>query len=256
MHAGNTLPDLLREGLDVVFVGINPSLYSVAQGHYFARRTNRFWPCLSRSVLSAAARLALGVTRLEPEHDRILPAHGFGFTDLVKRPTARAGDLLPKELISGVADLASRLERYRPRVACFHGVTGYRHVARAFASAGSDHALGPQPLHIGATRCYVVPNPSGANAHFTPADQTNWYDRLAEFAHSVPRCLTSARRKVLRWQHTRMQRRGSTACRSARSTGAHCGSSAWTCSSPAWTPTSDLSSHWPRTPPRRGEPCL
>jgi double-stranded uracil-DNA glycosylase len=180
MHAGNTLPDLLRQGLDVVFVGINPSLFSAAQGHYFARRTNRFWPCFSRSALSAAARLALGVTRLEPEHDRILPAHGFGFTDLVKRPTARAGDLLPEELISGVADLASRLERYRPRIACFHGVTGYRYVARKLASARSRHVLGQQTLHIGVTRCYVVPNPSGANAHFTPADQIGWYDRLAE----------------------------------------------------------------------------
>src|SRR4029079_13546781 len=86
-----TLPDLLRDGLDVVFVGINPSLYSVAQVHYFARRTNRFWPCFSRSVLSEAARRALGVARLEPEQDCSLPAHGFGFTDLVKRPTARAG---------------------------------------------------------------------------------------------------------------------------------------------------------------------
>jgi TDG/mug DNA glycosylase family protein len=183
VHTGNSLPDLLREGLDVVFVGINPSLYSVAQGHYFARRTNRFWPCFSRSVLSAAARRALGVTRLEPQHDRILPAHGFGFTDLAKRPTTRAGDLLPQELTSGVADLASRLERCQPRIACFHGVTGYRYVVRELASASSAPVLGPQPLRIGVTRCYVVPNPSGANAHFTPADQTQWYDRLAEFAH-------------------------------------------------------------------------
>src|ERR1700743_1018974 len=65
-----TLADLLRRGPDVVFVGINPSLYSVAQGHYFARRSNRFWPCFSRSVLSEAARRALGVARLEPEHER------------------------------------------------------------------------------------------------------------------------------------------------------------------------------------------
>jgi double-stranded uracil-DNA glycosylase len=180
----NTLPDLLRDELDVVFVGINPSLFSVAQGHYFARRSNRFWPCLSRSVLSAAARLALDLERLEPQHDRILPAHGFGFTDLVKRPTARAGDLSPRELAAGVAGLASKLERYQPRIACFHGVTGYRHIARELASAGSDHPLGPQPLHIGVTRCYVVPNPSGANAHFTPADQTHWYDRLAHELNS------------------------------------------------------------------------
>ena len=66
----DTLPDLLQDTLDVVFVGINPSLYSVAQGHYFARRSNRFWPCFSRSVLSEGARHALGVARLEPHHER------------------------------------------------------------------------------------------------------------------------------------------------------------------------------------------
>src|SRR5215471_16037686 len=129
----DTLPDLLCDGLDVVFIGINPSLFSAAQGHYFARRSNRFWPCFSRSVLSEAARRALGVTRLEPQHDQALPACGFGFTDLVKRPTARAGDLRPQELSDAVAALVARLERRWPCIACFHGVTGFRHVLRALA---------------------------------------------------------------------------------------------------------------------------
>jgi TDG/mug DNA glycosylase family protein len=182
----DTLPDLLRDALDVVFIGINPSLFSVACGHYFARRSNRFWPCFSRSVLSEAARCALGVERLEPEHDRALPSCGFGFTDLVKRPTARAGGLPTQELASCVASLTSRLERYRPRIACFHGMTGYRYVARELAPSADKPALGPQPLRIGTTLCFVVPNPSGANAHFTPADQTQWYDRLAdELSRSV-----------------------------------------------------------------------
>ena len=176
----NTLPELLQDGLDVVFVGINPSLYSAAQGHYFARRTNRFWPCFSQSAVSEAARRALGLVRLEPEHDRILPSHGFGFTDLVKRPTARASDLTPSELRSGVANLASKLERYQPRIACFHGMTGYRHILRGLSPAAPDPVLGTQMLRIGVTRCFVVPNPSGANAHFTPAEQVGWYDRLAD----------------------------------------------------------------------------
>jgi TDG/mug DNA glycosylase family protein len=174
-----SLPDLLRDKLDVVFVGINPSVFSATQGHYFARRTNRFWPCFSRSVLSEAARRALGVAQLQPEHDVELPAHGFGFTDLVKRATVRAGDLTPLELASGVASLAAKLERCQPRIACFHGMTGYRYVQRALAADASAPVLGPQPLCIGTTRCFVVPNPSGANAHFTPADQIRWYDRLA-----------------------------------------------------------------------------
>ena len=178
--ANNSLPDLLLDALDVVFVGINPSVYSAAQGHYFARRSNRFWPCFSRSVLSEAVRRALAVGRLEPEHDRFLPAHGFGFTDLVKRPTARAGDLQRQEFSAGVAVLVSKIERHKPRIACFHGMTGYRYVLRELEPAGVASELGERPLRIGATRCFVVPNPSGANAHFTPADQTHWYDRLAD----------------------------------------------------------------------------
>ncbi|MGC1412911.1 MAG: mismatch-specific DNA-glycosylase [Acetobacteraceae bacterium] len=175
----DTLPDLLKHGLDVVFVGINPSLYSATQGHYFARRSNRFWPCFSRSILSEAARRALGVARLEPEHDRAMPAYGFGFTDLVKRPTARASELPPNELVLGVATLVAKLAKHAPRIACFHGMTGYRNVHRTLASDTTQPVLGAQPLRIGPTRCFVVPNPSGANAHFTPADQTLWYDRLA-----------------------------------------------------------------------------
>jgi double-stranded uracil-DNA glycosylase len=180
----NSLPDLLRHKLDVVFVGINPSLYSAAQGHYFARRSNRFWPCFSRSVLSESARRALGAAMLEPRHDRALPEHGFGFTDVVKRATARASELSPSEFAAGVAQLAAKLEHHKPRVACFHGVTGYKHVLRALDPTATPPVLGAQKLRIGVTHCFLVPSPSGANAHFTPAEQTRWYDRLAEFARS------------------------------------------------------------------------
>jgi TDG/mug DNA glycosylase family protein len=79
-----TLPDLLKKGLDVVFIGINPSLFSVERGHYFARKTNRFWPTLSRSVLSLKARQGLRVETLGPQHDRALLGYGIGFTDVVK----------------------------------------------------------------------------------------------------------------------------------------------------------------------------
>src|ERR1700760_2928631 len=98
MDRSDTLPDFLAERLEIVFIGINPSRYSVEKGHYFARPGNRFWPAFSRSRLSLAARRALGVAALGPEHDRLLPAHGIGFTDVVKRATARATDLAPREL--------------------------------------------------------------------------------------------------------------------------------------------------------------
>jgi TDG/mug DNA glycosylase family protein len=174
-----SLPDLVRDKLDVIFVGINPSTFSVAQGHYFARAANRFWPSFSRSVLSHTARQSLGVSRLEPAHDRQLLDHGFGFTDAVKRPTARASDLAPSEFEAAMPRLVEKLERLQPRIACFHGTMAYRRVHRALVAAKSDPILGLQSLRIGQTQVFVVPNPSPANAHFTPADQVLWYDRLA-----------------------------------------------------------------------------
>jgi double-stranded uracil-DNA glycosylase len=174
-----SLPDLLRPGLDVVFIGINPSLYSVAQGHYFARKTNRFWPAFSRSVLSEPARRALGVDRLEPVHDALLLDHGIGFTDVVKRPTARADELDAAEFAAATRDLVAKLETFQPRIACFHGMMGYRPFIRGHAPALPKPALGEQPLHLGRTRLFVIPNPSPANAHASPAEQTAWYDRLA-----------------------------------------------------------------------------
>jgi double-stranded uracil-DNA glycosylase len=175
-----TLPDLLRDGLDVVFVGINPSVFSAAQGHYFARKINRFWPAFSRSRLSVAAREGLGVERLEPKHDRALQDYGFGFTDLVKRPSPRSTDLTRSEPRDGVAVLVHKLKRHKPRFACFHGVTVGRPVQKAIAPQLPEIGLGLQPYMIGETRIFVVPNPSPANAHFTPADQTYWYDALAD----------------------------------------------------------------------------
>jgi double-stranded uracil-DNA glycosylase len=174
-----TLADLLTAHLDVAFVGINPSCFSVERGHYFARPTNRFWPCLSRSVLSLRAREALRVAQLGPQHDRALLVHRIGFTDVVKRATPTASDLAPGELAAGVGDLLAKLNRHRPRIACFHGVTGYRHVHRVLTGSDTEVHLGLQAICLGPTRLYLVPNPSGANAHFTPNDQTMWYDRLA-----------------------------------------------------------------------------
>lgn len=177
---GESLADLLRTGLDVVFVGINPSLFSAARGHYYARPGNRFWPALSGSRLSASVRQALGLTRLGPAHDRLLLDHGFGFTDLVKRPTARAQGVAQDEFAAGVAKLAAKLEQHGPRMACLHGVTVWRPVARALTGCDPAPGLGLTALRIGATRVFVAPNPSGGNAHFTLAGQIGWYDRLAQ----------------------------------------------------------------------------
>jgi double-stranded uracil-DNA glycosylase len=154
-------------------------VFSVERGHYFARASNRFWPCISRSVLTARAREALAVNALDPQHDRALLAYGIGFTDLVKRATPKASDLAAAELAAGVAHLVEKIERHRPRIACFHGVTGYRYVHNALAGKTATVALGLQAAQLGATRLFLVPNPSGANAHFSRDDQTRWYDALA-----------------------------------------------------------------------------
>ena len=174
-----SLPDLLQNELDVVFVGINPSLYSVAQGHYFARKTNRFWPALSRSILSESARRSLGIDRLEPTHDAALLEHGFGFTDVVKRASARASEVRPDEFLAGACDLAEKLTTFQPRIACFQGMMGYRPFVLAHDPTLPKPKLGEQPLRFGRTRLFVIPSPSPANAHASPAIQTEWYDRIA-----------------------------------------------------------------------------
>jgi double-stranded uracil-DNA glycosylase len=180
------LPDLLADDLDLVFVGINPSLYSAQKGHYFARPTNRFWPAFSRSRLSKKVRTGLGVARLLPEHDRSLLEYGIGFTDLAKRPSARAAELSRAELEAGAKDLEHKLRRFAPGLACFHGLTAFRPLHRLLAPETDAPSLGLQSIRLGATPLFVVPNPSPANAHFTLEDQARWYDRLAAAVATIP----------------------------------------------------------------------
>jgi TDG/mug DNA glycosylase family protein len=177
-----TLPDYLAPGLRLVFVGINPSVISVEQGHYFARKTNRFWPAFSRSRLSAEVRAGLAVEQLGPEHDAALLSFGIGFTDVVKVPSSNASAVTATLFREWAPRLLTRLERNRPAVACFHGLMGFRPFVRhGLGRTDLTPGLGAQPVTLGSTRLFVVPNPSPANAHFTPADQAAWYDRLADY---------------------------------------------------------------------------
>jgi double-stranded uracil-DNA glycosylase len=177
------LAELFPPGLNVVFVNINPSVYSLDQGHYFARKSNKFWPCISRSTLTARMRDELHVETLAPVHDQLLPLFGIGFTDLVSRATPRAADVAPSEFIDGVAVLEQKLLERQPRVACFHGVTGYQYAYRIWERGNAPIRLGLQCLLIGKTRIFVVPNSSGANAHYSRTEQTEWYNRLALVAN-------------------------------------------------------------------------
>lgn len=177
-----TLPDYVAPGMRLLLIGINPGLYSVQRGRYFARRTSRFWPAFSRSRLSAEARALLRRDALGPEDDARLLDVGIGFTDVVKVPSSNASQVTPALFAEWAPRLLARIEALQPRVAAFHGVTAYRAFARyALEEPKPLHGLGAQERRIGQTRLFVVPNPSPANAHFRPEDQTAWYDRLADF---------------------------------------------------------------------------
>jgi TDG/mug DNA glycosylase family protein len=152
--AGSTIPDLIGPGLKVLFSGINPSLYSAATGLHFARPGNRFWPALHRSGFTD--RL------LSPAEQFGLPAMGLGITNVVARATARADELSPAELVEGGEILTALVSRWRPRYLAVLGVTAYR---TAFARPRA--AIGLQPDLVGDVPVWVLPNPSGLNAHYT-----------------------------------------------------------------------------------------
>jgi len=176
-----TLQDLLRPDLDLVFVGINPSIYSVQRGHYFARSTSRFWPAFSRSRLSASIRAALGRDILGFEDDIRLLDFGIGFTDVVKTPSSNAATLKPSDYALWAPRLLERLDACGASMVCFHGVTGYRAFARyALDSPKEPTPLGLQERTLGGVRIFLAPNPSPANAHFRVDDQTRFYDELSD----------------------------------------------------------------------------
>jgi TDG/mug DNA glycosylase family protein len=160
---GRAIPDVLAPGLAVVFCGINPGLWSAATAHHFARPGNRFWPALHRGGFTPR--------QLDPAEQESMLTYGLGITNLVERGTARADELTATELVAGAELLAHKVERLRPAWLAVLGVTAYR------SAFGRRHAVvGPQPDPIGDTSVWILPNPSGLNAHYT-------LDRLAvEFA--------------------------------------------------------------------------
>ncbi|MPY78044.1 MAG: G/U mismatch-specific DNA glycosylase [Actinophytocola sp.] len=162
-----TIPDVLAADLRVLFCGINPSLYSGATGHHFARPGNRFWPALHRAGFTPR--------QLHPNEQDELPHHGLGVTNLVRRATARADELTDAELRDGAARLASLARRYRPRAIAVVGVTAYR---TAFGRLRA--VVGPQQKRIEDAVLWVLPNPSGLNAHYQLPDLAAEFGALRE----------------------------------------------------------------------------
>jgi TDG/mug DNA glycosylase family protein len=150
-----TVRDVIADDLRVLFCGINPGLWSAAVGQHVARPGNRFWPALHASGFTP--RL------LRPsEQDRLLPL-GLGVTNIAARATARADELTREELRDGARLLEAKVKARRPGWLAVVGVTAYR---IAFETPRAQ--VGPQEVTIGATRIWVLPNPSGLNAHWTP----------------------------------------------------------------------------------------
>jgi TDG/mug DNA glycosylase family protein len=165
--ADRLLPDVIGPGLKVLFCGINPSLYSAAVGHHFARPGNRFWPALHAGGFTPR--------RFSPFEDRDLLAVGLGLTNVVARATTAASEVSAAEFAEGGRLLLAKAERFRPACIAVLGVSAYR-----VAFARPKAALGLQPDPLGPSRVWVLPNPSGLNAHFHPPALARLFAELRE----------------------------------------------------------------------------
>jgi len=158
----NTLPDVIAPGLRVLFCGINPGVYSTAVGRHFGRPGNRFWSTLYLAGLTP--RL------LTPEEDHELLTWGFGLTNIVARTTTVAADLTREELRTGQMVLDAKVRHFAPRVLAILGISAYR-----IAFAQPRAKIGRQDSPYPNTDLWVLPNPSGLNAHYQLADLAQWF---------------------------------------------------------------------------------
>jgi TDG/mug DNA glycosylase family protein len=166
------LRDVGGAGLLVLFVGINPGLRSAEIGHHFGRPGNRFWPALELSGFTPR--------RLDPREDGLLPSFGLGITNLAARPTRAASELSAEELREGALRLEGLVRDWAPRLVAIVGITAYR------TAFGRPHAqLGLQYEKIGDRPVWVLPNPSGLNAHHQLPELARLFGEARAFAESV-----------------------------------------------------------------------
>jgi TDG/mug DNA glycosylase family protein len=151
------VPDLIARDLIVLFAGINPGLYTAAIGRHFGRPGNRFWAALYDGGFTP--RL------FSPFENALLLDLKLGITNVVDRATARADELTADELRAGGRRLEAKVRRWRPTVVAFVGIGSYRIV-----SGVKDAGVGLQGVPFGGSHAWVLPNPSGLNAHYLPAD--------------------------------------------------------------------------------------
>ncbi len=165
-----TVPDVIGAQLRVLFTGINPGLYTAAVGHHFARPGNRFWKVLHLSGFTPR--------QMSPFDDASLVELGLGITNVVPRATATADELSKEEIRVGGEALRRKVLRYQPAFLAVLGVQAYR-----IAFRSSKARVGEQPERIGDTRVWVLPNPSGLQAHYQLPDLVRLHAelRLAAF---------------------------------------------------------------------------
>lgn len=165
--AGKIVPDIIAPNLKILFCGINPGLYTAAIGHHFGRPGNRFWPAIHAAGMTP--RL------LSPYEEREMLDYGYGITNIVPRATAAADELTQEELQAGGRVLEEKVRLYKPRILAVLGVTAYR---TAFNRPKTKQGL--QPERIGETELWVLPNPSGLNAHYHLEDLARLFRELNE----------------------------------------------------------------------------
>jgi double-stranded uracil-DNA glycosylase len=169
------VPDLLGDDVRLLFVGINPGLWTAATQTHFAHPVNRFYPALLRAgILDRSVDQAAGMDEADRDY---LRSRGIGITNVVPRATAKASELTAEELRAGGRRLEELVRRVRPRVVAVAGVTAYRAAFRR-----PKAALGRQPEPLAGAELWVVPNPSGLNAHETVASLAEAYAAPARAA--------------------------------------------------------------------------
>lgn len=176
---GRTVPDLLGPGVRLLVVGINPGLWSGAAAAHFARPGNRFFPALHAAGLTDhPIDASAGLSDADRKH---LLDRGIGITNLHPFATARADELTAAQLRDGVGRLERIVREHRPRVVAVAGITAYRTAFR------QPHAAsGPQPGRFAGAELWVVPNPSGLNAHETVASLAAAFAEVAAAAGIEP----------------------------------------------------------------------
>ncbi|MBE0696326.1 MAG: G/U mismatch-specific DNA glycosylase [Anaerolineaceae bacterium] len=167
-----TTPDILAPGLKILFCGINPGLYSAAIGHNFGRPGNRFWPTL----------YAAGITPhlFSPDEEHKLLDLGCGITNIVSRATTAADELSRDELIAGGKVLLKKVQHLQPRVLAVVGAGAYR---TAFERPRAQ--VGRQPENLAGSVVWVLPNPSGLNAHYQIDRLAALFHEMSAFAYSI-----------------------------------------------------------------------